>query len=309
MRFTVSPEQEQFARSLRQLLDNSDTPAVARSWASGDPTPGRKLWTRLSDQGVLALVVPEQRGGLGGTPVDLVLAFIELGRAAVPGPYAESGAVLPLLGVDVDDDTMATLALPPHVPYALDAVVSNAVYLLHDGALHTAQIVGERRSVDAARRLAKVVAHRRVTAVDPEPAFRLGVLATAAYTHGAGQALLEHAIGYAKQRMQFGKRIGSFQAVKHQLADAAVTLELCRPLLFGGAVAIGTPTAARDVSAAKVGCTDAAYRAARAALQVHGAIGYTAEYDLSLWLTKVRALVSAWGTQRTHRNRVLVAVR
>src|SRR5205085_1142952 len=84
--------------------------------------------------------------------------------------------------------------------------------------------------------------------------------------------------------------------------------ELARPLLFGAALA-SQDTRARDVSAAKVACTDAAYRAARTALQVHGAIGYTAEYDLSLWLTKVRALVSAWGTQRFHRDRVLTAVR
>ncbi len=103
--------------------------------------------------------------------------------------------------------------------------------------------------------------------------------------------------------------IGRFQAVKHQLADAYVGLELARPLLFGAALALGTGAAARDVSAAKVACTDAAYRAARVALQVHGAIGYTAEYDLSLWLTKVRALTSAWGTQRQHRDRVLAAIR
>ena len=122
-------------------------------------------------------------------------------------------------------------------------------------------------------------------------------------------ALLERATEYAMQRKQFGRPIGSFQAVKHQLADALVALELARPLLYGAALAIGTATAARDVSAAKVACTEAAYRASRTSLQVHGAIGYTAEYDLSLWLTKVRALVSAWGTQRVHRDRVLAAMR
>ena len=75
------------------------------------------------------------------------------------------------------------------------------------------------------------------------------------------------------------------------------------------ALALGTPDAARDVSAAKVACTDAAYRAARTALQVHGAIGYTAEYDLALWITKVRALTSAWGTQAEHRARVAAALK
>jgi alkylation response protein AidB-like acyl-CoA dehydrogenase len=88
-----------------------------------------------------------------------------------------------------------------------------------------------------------------------------------------------------------------------------VGLELARPLLFGAALGLDGPDAAREVSAAKVAGADAAYRAARTALQVHGAIGYTAEYDLALWLTKVRALVAAWGTPRFHRDRVLAALR
>jgi alkylation response protein AidB-like acyl-CoA dehydrogenase len=85
--------------------------------------------------------------------------------------------------------------------------------------------------------------------------------------------------------------IGSFQAVKHQLADAKIALEFARPLVFGAAL---TMTEA-DVAAAKVTACEAAYRTARTALQLHGAIGYTAEYDLSLWLTKARALRGTWG--------------
>jgi hypothetical protein len=106
-------------------------------------------------------------------------------------------------------------------------------------------------------------------------------------------------VAYAKQRSQFGRPIGAFQAVKHQLADVHVGLELARPLVHGAALS------AIPVSAAKIAAADAAYRAARCALQVHGAIGYTAEYDLSLWLTKVRALQSTWGTSAVHRARLL----
>ena len=116
--------------------------------------------------------------------------------------------------------------------------------------------------------------------------------------------MLERSVEYAKQRTQFGKPIGGFQAVKHLLADVHVGLEFARPLLFGAALTLDP----RDVSAAKVACGDAAYRAARTGLQVHGAIGYTAEYDLALWLTKVRALVNAWGTQREHRDRIRAAL-
>src|SRR5262249_60910723 len=131
-----------------------------------------------------------------------------------------------------------------------------------------------------------------------------GTLACAARLPGAGRALLEASVRHARQRSQFGRPIGSFQAVKHQLADVAIGLEFARPLLGEAAVTL-TP---RDVSAAKVACAGAAQRAARAALQVHGAIGYTQEHDLHLWLTKVRALAGARGSQAGDRAPGMAAV-
>jgi alkylation response protein AidB-like acyl-CoA dehydrogenase len=319
MRFQPSPEQQAFASSLGELLADADTASVIRAWASGDAMPGRKLWTRLAEQGVLALGLSEAHGGFGATPVDLVLAFEQLGRAGVPGPYVESVAVLPALLAATADahrlasigsgETMATLAMPPHTPLALDGASADRVYLLNGSTLSLATPGATVASVDKARLLTEAVPTDPLGEVDPLAAFDRGALATAAQILGAGAALLERASGYAKQRIQFGKPIGSFQAVKHQLADAAVGLDLARPMLFGAALALGTANASRDVSAAKVACTEAAYRAARVALQVHGAIGYTSEYDLALWLTKVRALTSAWGTQRVHRDRVLAAIR
>jgi alkylation response protein AidB-like acyl-CoA dehydrogenase len=319
MRFVPSPEQAAFARSLGELLGDADTASVGRAWAADDVAPGRKLWARLAEQGVLALGMPPEHGGLGATPVDLVLAFEQLGRAAVPGPYVESVAVLPQLLVGTADaarldeiasgEVIATLAAPPHVPLALDAPVADAVYLLDGSILSSASVSTRVRSVDRARLLGELQAADPLGEVGPSAAFEYGVLATAGQLLGLGSALLERATAYANQRKQFGTAIGSFQAVKHQLADVAVALDLARPLLFGAALALDGPTVVRDVSAAKVACTDAAYRAARVALQVHGAIGYTAEFDLSLWLTKVRALTSAWGTQRFHRGRVLEAIR
>ena len=128
---------------------------------------------------------------------------------------------------------------------------------------------------------------------------RLGVLATSAQLLGLGERILADSVTYAKQRKQFGREIGSYQAIKHALADVRIALDFARPLVFGAA--LGEISA----SAAKVAAADAAYLASRTGLQVHGAIGYTAEFDLSLWLTKVRALVSAWGTPAYHRARVL----
>jgi alkylation response protein AidB-like acyl-CoA dehydrogenase len=111
--------------------------------------------------------------------------------------------------------------------------------------------------------------------------------------------VLADSVTYAKQRRQFGREIGSYQAIKHKLADVRIALDFARPLVHGAALGEA------PVSAAKVAAADAAHLSARTGLQVHGAIGYTAEFDLSLWLNRIRALVTAWGTPAYHRARVL----
>jgi alkylation response protein AidB-like acyl-CoA dehydrogenase len=118
-----------------------------------------------------------------------------------------------------------------------------------------------------------------------------------------GLALLDRTVGYVTQRTQFGVPVGSFQAVKHRLADAKTALEFARPLLFGAALTMRPA----DVAAAKAAACEAAYATARTALQLHGAIGYTAEYGLSLWLTKARALRTAWGGPEACRGLVVSA--
>src|SRR4051812_4925622 len=127
MRFAPTREQLDFAATLGDLLAKADTSAIIRAWAAGDHERGRALWSRLADQGVLALGLPEAHGGFGATPVDLVLAFEQLGRAAVPGPLVESIAVLPALLAGTGaaptldkigtGEVIATVAMPPAVPY------------------------------------------------------------------------------------------------------------------------------------------------------------------------------------------------
>lgn len=290
MRFTPSEEQRQLAASVHALLSDADVPAAARAWAAGDHAPGLEVLKGLTEIGV---------DDLAEYPVELVVVFEELGRHAVPGPLVESYAVVPAL-LDEPPD-LATVALAPHVPYALDADVAAAFTVLGD-TLHLAERGPRRESVDPARRLFEVSAGAPVgPAAD---AFDRGVLCQAAQLLGLGRGLLDRACAYVAQRRQFGRAVGEFQAVKHHLADVLVALEFARPLVHAAAVT-GT---ARDVSAARVAAADAAYRAARAALQVHGAVGFTEEHDLSLWLLKVRALRSAWGTQTWHRRRVLATL-
>jgi alkylation response protein AidB-like acyl-CoA dehydrogenase len=333
-----SAEQEQFAASLHGLLAAADGPAAARQWADGDRAAGLALWRKLAGLGVTALAVPQRHGGLGASFADVVVACEELGHHAVPGPVAETAAAVPALIAGLADerlcarwlpglaagDLVATLALPPWRPYAADADAAGLIVLAEPGAVRLAAAGARYRSVDPARSLSEVsgremLAQGPATAAAVTQAREAGTLACAAQLLGAGRALLEASVSHARQRAQFGRPVGTFQAVKHQLADVAIGLEFARPLLdaaaaavtiaaaANGAAANGT-TAARDVSAAKVACTSAAQRAARAALQVHGAIGYTQEHDLHLWLTKVRALAGAWGSQSEHRARVMAAV-
>lgn len=311
MKFTVSEEQRQLATSVHELLADADVPAAVRSWAAGEPARGLDVLRRLAKVGVAGLAVPDRFDGAGAGPVELVVVFEQLGRHAVPGPVVESVAAVPTLLADAPGadrwlpglaagDLLTTLSLPPHVPYALDADVA-VPFLAERGTVHTG-VAGERlTSVDAARRLFAVSAAGPVGPGAVDRAFEFGVLCCAAQLLGLGVGLLELASAYVRQRKQFGRPVGEFQAVKHHLANVHVGLELARPLVHGAAVTM----AARDVSAARVAAADAAYRAARAALQVHGAVGFTLEYDLGLWLTKVRALRSAWGTQSWHRDRVL----
>ena len=316
---TVSAAGSEFGAAVHDVLAGADVPGAARRWADGDRGPGLALWRRLAGLGVTALAVPEKRGGLGASPLDLVVACEELGHHPLPGPVAESLAAVPVLlaGTGLGDDWLAglaagdliaTLAMPPWLPYAADAEAAGLVLLAADGTVSRARPGTRHRSADPARSLSEAgggeVLARDAGAVR---VLDFGALACSAQLLGAGRALLEASVRHASVRTQFGRPVGVFQAVKHRLADVAIGLEFARPLLDAAAVALsaGGGTAARDVSAAKVACADAAYRAARAALQVHGAIGYTAEHDLSLWLAKVRALVPAWGTQAGHRARVM----
>src|SRR5205085_8286719 len=125
-------------------------------------------------------------------------------------------------------------------------------------------------------------------------------LAAAAQLLGCGERLLADSVEYVQQRKQYGRAIGSYQAIKHRLADVRIALDFARPLVHGAALSLEP----RAVSAAKVAAGDAAYLSSRVALQVHGAIGYTAEFDLGLWVNRVRALVGAWGGASYHRGRV-----
>jgi alkylation response protein AidB-like acyl-CoA dehydrogenase len=315
--FELDDQQRDFASSIDGLLGASDVPAAVRAWSDGDTGPGRKVWTALAELGVTALTVAEEFDGIDAHPVDLVVAAERLGYWGAPGPVTESIAVAPVLLAGDDrsaalaaGDLVATVAMPPHVPRAVDADFAGVVLLAGDGVVSDGTAGALHESVDPARRLFDVTAAGEARSADTARAFEFGALATAAQLVGAGQAMLDASVGYAKQRTQFGRVIGSYQAIKHKLADVYIAVELARPLVYGAALSLadGSPETARDVSAAKAAASEAALLSARSSLQAHGAIGFTEEHDLSLLLLRVQALRSAWGDPTWHRARVLEAL-
>jgi alkylation response protein AidB-like acyl-CoA dehydrogenase len=353
MRFLLNDEQAAFARSLDALLTASDTPSTARAWSTGNHAPGLALWSRLAEAGVFALAIPQTYEGVGPLPVELTVAFVELGRHAVPGPLVETVAVAALLSrlAELGDascakrllpglasgESTATLAMADGGPYALDADAATVTLVVSAAAAPGAELriaaehgvaqASAEHGVAQASAELRIAAEHGVAQASADPARRLFVpadggevlaagphvdaaaayaadvarLVTAAQALGVGLALLDRTVAYVKQRTQFGTAIGSFQAVKHRLADTLIGLEFARPLLYGAAVSM----APADIAAAKVTAGEAAYAAARTALQLHGAVGYTDELDLSLWLRKARPLRDAWGTPGQCRARVL----
>ena len=319
MNFEIDEQQRDFAASIDAALGAADVPAAVRAWGEGDTSPGRKVWAQLTDLGVTALLVPEKYDGIEAHPVDLVVALERLGYWAVPGPVTESIAVAPILlanddrsGALASGELIATVAMPPQVPRAVNADFAGLTLLAADGQVGDAAVGTAHDSVDPARKLFDVTASGDTQAAETGRAYEFGVLATAAQLVGAGQAMLDQSVEYAKQRAQFGRIIGSYQAIKHKLADVLIAVELARPLVYGAALSLAgqkdgatSPDTARDISAAKVAAADAALLAARSALQTHGAIGFTQEHDLSLSLLRVQALRSAWGDPTLHRRRLL----
>ena len=328
MRFQFTDDQVLFRDAVRDLLDNECPAAHVR--AMWDSATGRdpELWDKLAGMGVVGMTVPETHGGLGLDEVDLVLILEATGRAALPEPLVETTAVGAPMLCDVGAldrlprDGIVTVGLEA-LPYVADAHVADLlllqrgdeVYALTPNAVEIAPLP----SVDRARRIFNVTwtpaeGARVAAGADADGAvaraFDRGALATAAQLLGVADRLIETAADYAREREQFGKPIGSFQAVKHHLANALLALEFARPVIYRAAYSVAHEHAdtATHVSMAKAYASDAATLAARTALQVHGAIGYTWEHDLHLWMKRAWALAAAWGDASWHRERVAQAV-
>lgn len=331
MRFAFEEEQHLMRDTVRDMLKGECTPdKVQGAWANADGrVPG--LWQKFSELGILGMLISEEHGGLGMNELDLVLVLEELGRAASPEPFVDTAVVGgPLLEDCADEDTKTRLlsgiisgesTLSTRLGSNLYAAGANACSLImaeNAGQLDLVQPehvqCTEQTSVDKSRKIQSIsyTESQRVTPSEGamNKAWNRGVLAASAQMLGLAGKMIEMAVEYAKVREQFGKPIGTFQAVKHHMVDALLKLEFAKPVVYRAAWSMVHDPAQADthVSMAKIYASEAADIAAKKSLQVHGAIGYSYEYDLHLWMKRAWALRRTWGTDAWHRERVAKAV-
>ena len=337
MDFTFNDDQLAFREAISRFLMTEAAPEMLRDVWETDAGRSPELRTKIAEQGLTALSVPEACGGLGMDDVAWSLMTQELGYYAIPDSLADTAYVaaglLTALGADVAgrDDTLAQIADGsirvavghPVNPLVADAHLASHLLLAHGDEVHLVprQLVDvvATPSIDASRRLSQVVwepsSATRVDAGEQGRALwaqtlNRGALAVAGQALGLAQRMLDLSVDYVAQRKQFGKPIGSFQAVKHHLADVATKIEFAKPVLYRAAHALasGARDAAVHVSHAKLACAEAGWLSARHGIQVHGAMGYTWEVDLQMFMKRAWALDASWGDRAFHKSRVAACV-
>lgn len=337
MDFTFTDDQLSFREAVSRFLMTEAAPEMLREIWETDPGRSPALRGKLAAQGLTALSVPEDCGGLGMDDVAWALMSQELGYYAIPDSLADSAYVaagliagLPAGCAGREDwlariaDGSARVAVGHAVnPLVADAQSADLLLLPHGDEVHLVPRalvdVIANPSIDLSRRLSRVMwePSSATVAASGEAGRRLwadtlnrGVLAVAGQLLGLAQRMLDLSVDYVAQRKQFGKPIGSFQAVKHHLADVATRIEFAKPVLYRAAHALAHGRADADVHAshAKLACGEAAWLAARQGIQVHGAMGYTWEVDLQMFMKRTWALDAAWGDRGFHKSRVADAV-
>ena len=329
MDFRVSEAQRELAQGIRTMLAGRLPLQRIRAREGEERVMDADDWAALGDTGVFALTLPEP-AGTGLALADAAVVFEELGRALVPGPLVGTflAATRDLVPGAAEGRAMVGVLAssdggPPWLVEHLSSL--DAVFFLPGGGIGGGQslmtTIGE---VPTAQRvttpldpltplwqLSVLPASRSLDDPDQE-LFRDGAILTAALQVGHAAETLDLAVAYAKEREQFGKPIGSFQAIQHLCADMLVRAEVARAAVHAAAcladapdvleaeaaAAGSTPSAwqQRAVAGAKLLADEAAITNARVAIQVHGGMGYTWEVPLHLHLKRSRLLATTFGT-------------
>lgn len=332
MNFTFTEDQLAFREAISRFLMTEAAPEMLRDIWETEAGRSPDLRGKIAEQGLTALSVPEDCGGLGMDDVAWALMTQELGYYAIPDSlgdtaYIAAGLLAALPEGERRSQWLARIAEGnvriavghPVNPWVADARDADLLLLTHGDEVHgvpRAEVdVIANPSIDASRRLYQVVwnpseatclvggeAGRALSALTLDR----GALSVAGQLLGLAQRMLDLSVDYVAQRKQFGKPIGSFQAVKHHLADVATRIEFAKPVLYRAAHALaqGQGQAQVRVSHARLACAEAALLAARHGIQVHGAMGYTWEVDLQMFMKRAWALDNAWGDRALHKNRI-----
>jgi alkylation response protein AidB-like acyl-CoA dehydrogenase len=345
MDFDLSEDQLALRDGARELLDGLAPPTRVRTVVDSGGGIEHGLWKAMVEQGWTAVEVPEERGGLGLGTVEVAVLLEEIGRHVAPVPFASTLLALGAFARARRDDWVERLAAGDaigcvawsrpgrgHVrvtagdrltgnadpaPFAPSADVAVVAVEDDEGAALFAVELGDQRRPgrEPAMDLTRELGWLRF---DDTPAVRLGgaeaveslldrgaAFASAEMLGGASVAM-DMAVEYAKDRVQFGRPIGSFQAVKHRCADMLVDVEGMRSTAYWGAWCIGAQHEDASVAAstAKIWCSDASKRVMASALQVHGGIGFTWEHDLHLFLKRAQLDQVSFGDAAFHRQRL-----
>jgi alkylation response protein AidB-like acyl-CoA dehydrogenase len=307
MDFTLSSDQQALREGVREFCNKRYGEDALRGFTAADAS----LWRDLGDLGVFGLTVPEADGGAGLGMAEAVLAFEELGRALVPGPlvasYLAAGVVEGTLegaaavGL-VDESSDPLLVEHPDLIASLVVIGADGVHRIDAASVITELVASP---MDPLTPVARVVGELpKGNSAGEVDDWRLrGALVTSAYQLGIAHAVTDRSVAYAKEREQFGRTIGSFQAIKHILADMFVRAELARAAVYAAGVTVDDPEVgdpARAVATAKLLADEAALLNTKAAIQVHGGMGFTWEVPLHLFLKRAWVLSTTFGTADEH---------
>ncbi|GAA1140690.1 acyl-CoA dehydrogenase family protein [Nocardioides aquiterrae] len=312
MEFALSEEQQELAATVRSLLAKRADPRVERYDA--------ELWRTLCEQiGVASLAIPEEHGGFGASSFETSVVLEELGRHLVPSPLLSSVVTAEALLAGADDDAKARLlpriaagevaALVDGDGPTLDGDLASIVVAVTDDGLF--EVEGPETAwvptMDQTIRLATVSGGTR-TRIGDGPAARgrarlVGAVGCAALASGLAARALEMTVAYSRERVQFGRPIGSFQALKHRMADLLVLSEMSRSASWAASYAVATHAedAEQLAHVAKSYCCDALSTIAGETIQLHGGIAITWEHDAHLVFKRAHALGRLFGSSREHR--------
>jgi alkylation response protein AidB-like acyl-CoA dehydrogenase len=308
----MSEERELLRETVAALVDKHASAAAVRDAMASERGYDESLWKLLCEQvGAAALVVPEELGGAGGELADAAVVLEELGKALVPTPLLGTTlAELALLAADEpDSETIERLAEGTSIGtvvfdpgYVVNGDVADVV-IAADGqrvsrwATFTSHRVD---TMDLTRRLGRVEpTDTKDIGADPGLADTAAIL-LAAEQIGAAAKCLELTVAYTKDRVQFGRPIGSFQALKHRMADLYVAVQSARAVVND---AIAEPSAT-SAALARVAASEAFSKVAAEAVQMHGGIAITWEHDIQLYFKRAHGSAQLLGPPREHLRRL-----